>query len=327
MMKYLKKATHIFVMMCVYTSCFFVRNFLGSVATESSAEDEENENGVLEIAKSAWLKNETIFHESDFVNQFRQALKSESLSLSPGHLDDGFIPFILRNGKLLCRRVHRNRIRKTTRIKAVAEMIRIGLDLYEREGRFHKVRGEFPFLLLNSDSNGCLIKKHRDNFDFPRFTWSRPAPKHGGGWCNAVPVPSYLSWKTFHQVHKSQSSWRPTFESQASEYAWSSKIQKAVWRGSTTYDTHFSGAELNETPRGQLVQKSMEHPELIDAGFFKLNQQYASREEDLINQTRLTERMEFDDMMKYKAILDIDGNNWSGRFPKLLCTNSVIIKV
>ena len=27
------------------------------------------------------------------------------------------------------------------------------------------------------------------------------------------------------------------------------------------------------------------------------------------------------------AIIDIDGNNWSARFPSLLCTNSVIIKL
>lgn len=84
---------------------------------------------------------------------------------------------------------------------------------------------------------------------------------------------------------------------------------------------------MNETPRGKLVQKSMASPGVIDAGFVKLNQQYSSRETELSNQTILTERMHFDDQMKYKAILDIDGNNWSGRFPKLLCTNSVTIKI
>ena len=71
----------------------------------------------------------------------------------------------------------------------------------------------------------------------------------------------------------------------------------------------------------------MASPGVIDAGFVKLNQQYSSRETELSNQTILTERIHFDDQMKYKAILDIDGNNWSGRFPKLLCTNSVTIKV
>ena len=37
--------------------------------------------------------------------------------------------------------------------------------------------------------------------------------------------------------------------------------------------------------------------------------------------------MPFNDQMKFKAIIDIDGNTWSSRFPELLCTNSVVIKV
>ena len=31
--------------------------------------------------------------------------------------------------------------------------------------------------------------------------------------------------------------------------------------------------------------------------------------------------------MKYKAVLDIDGNSWSSRFPRLLCYNSAVIKI
>jgi len=37
--------------------------------------------------------------------------------------------------------------------------------------------------------------------------------------------------------------------------------------------------------------------------------------------------MPFEKQMAYRAIIDIDGNNWSSRFASLLCTNSVIIKV
>ena len=71
----------------------------------------------------------------------------------------------------------------------------------------------------------------------------------------------------------------------------------------------------------------MENPKLIDAGFVKLIQQYESRNNKFLNQTILTEHMHFDDQMKYNAILGVDGNNWLGRFPKLLCANSVVIKV
>ncbi len=38
-------------------------------------------------------------------------------------------------------------------------------------------------------------------------------------------------------------------------------------------------------------------------------------------------KMDQDDFMKYKAILDIDGNAWSARLGKLLCFYSVVIKV
>lgn len=75
------------------------------------------------------------------------------------------------------------------------------------------------------------------------------------------------------------------------------------------------------------MQMSMLHPTLIDAAFTKFNQEYDGREEELRNTTLLKKRMPFDDQMKFKAIIDIDGNDWSSRFPKLLCTNSVIIKV
>jgi len=84
---------------------------------------------------------------------------------------------------------------------------------------------------------------------------------------------------------------------------------------------------LNNIPRGKLVKISMLHPTLIDAAFTKFNQEYEGREEELRNTTLLRKRMPFHDQMKFKAIIDIDGNDWSSRFPKLLCTNSVIIKV
>jgi hypothetical protein len=89
----------------------------------------------------------------------------------------------------------------------------------------------------------------------------------------------------------------------------------------------YRGVDLNETPRGKLVHLSLTNPGLIDAAFVKLIQQYEGQEDVLANQTILAGRMRFDDQMKYKAIIDIDGNNWSSRFPKLLCTNSVVIKV
>eukprot|EP00978_Attheya_sp_CCMP212_P020840 scaffold60199_cov103-Attheya_sp.AAC.1 len=38
-------------------------------------------------------------------------------------------------------------------------------------------------------------------------------------------------------------------------------------------------------------------------------------------------KIPFDDFQKYLAIVDVDGNSWSGRFSQLLCMNSVVLKV
>ncbi len=35
----------------------------------------------------------------------------------------------------------------------------------------------------------------------------------------------------------------------------------------------------------------------------------------------------FADFQKYRAVLDLDGGSWSERFPRLLCQNSVVVKV
>jgi hypothetical protein len=88
------------------------------------------------------------------------------------------------------------------------------------------------------------------------------------------------------------------------------------------------GAELNETPRGKLVQMSIRYPHLIDAAFVNFVNFFKDKKDKLRNQTNVAiKRMPFEEQMTYKAIIDIDGNNWSSRFASLLCTNSVVIKV
>ena len=68
-------------------------------------------------------------------------------------------------------------------------------------------------------------------------------------------------------------------------------------------------------------------PELIDAAFVNLTQYYKGKEGELRNRTIIAQKIPFDEQMTYRAIIDINGNNWSSRFAGLLCTNSVVIKV
>ena len=201
------------------------------------------------------------------------------------------------------------------RVNEFIEMVNFGLNLAQHE----QDTGPLPILLMNGDGSGCKFSQQngfKDRLNYPRISWSIPKL----GRCDAIGVPTYApSWQEFKGV-PSSTSWNERVKWMTTKYPWSKKINKAVWRGSTTGP---NGRPLKELARGKLVEKSMKHPQLIDAGFTKLNQRYTGME----NETILTKRMPFYDQMNFKAIIDIDGNSWSSRFPKLLCTNSVVIKV
>jgi hypothetical protein len=244
-----------------------------------------------------------------------------------------YFPFLIHGNTLLCPRLYREFIISgRPRIKAAIEMISTGLVMSQRDytnldlaGRKKTMRDLLPILIVNNDESGCNTTTHVDDYDFPRLTWSVPAFKHHMEWCQAVPIPSYEIWKD--KEHTSEESWDDTFALESEQYPWNNKTNVALWRGTTTYNYNYTGIELNKIPRGRLVQISMKHPALIDAGFVRLNQQFENATFTKENAKILTDRMKFDDMMKYKAIIDIDGNDWSSRFPKLLCMNSVVIKV
>jgi hypothetical protein len=89
-------------------------------------------------------------------------------------------------------------------------------------------------------------------------------------------------------------------------YPWTSKLPMVVWRGRATGYTYENG----ERPRQKLIEYVKDYPDLMDI--------QVSTKSNVIDQ---------DDFQRYMAILDIDGNAWSARFAKLLCYNSVVIKV
>jgi hypothetical protein len=273
------------------------------------------------------------FNNNGFVVDFTRALQPVDITYLSTNWPppDGIfiVPFILKNGTLLCppnlKEIHSINQLTRERSKLLIDMIHTALlNSQPWHGRL-RMQG-LPFLALIADQNGCNVSKRFDAFDYPRFSWSLPATKYGDDWCNTISVPSYSNWLSFHNENQSSldskraSNWR--------EYAWSSKKNKAVWRGSTTCPPSFMGAELNETPRGKLVQMSIRYPHLIDAAFVNFVNFFKDKKDKLRNQTNVAiKRMPFEEQMTYKAIIDIDGNNWSSRFASLLCTNSVVIKV
>ena len=284
-----------------------------------------------------------------FIRKFEDVLLNNL-----GH--DKFIPLILENGKLLCRRKHKQQLSRY-RTRFFSQMVRKGLSSQNYSSI--NIDSGLPILAIDADENGYNVHLQRDEYQFPRLTWSELSPKHGK--CEAISMPSYETWKYYHRSHKVERHWEGAFRQNEKQYPWGSKIKKAVWRGSTTYEgSQYHQSELGETPRGKLVNISTHHPNIIDARFHKIIQKFKTQRHDLAGQGyTVAKRINPNEMMRYKgklcvhcnsslyaycfilvsqhatgknnlipfiAIIDIDGNNWSSRFGMLLCSNSVVIK-
>lgn len=280
--------------------------------------------------------------KNEMILQFEKALLND-LGSTP------YVPMIYANGKLLCRKKHRNQYSRW-RTSYFIQMVRSGLAAlssssapknsassnatrssvdYSNDAANNDDDTSLPLLAIDHDEIGCNIPHHRDDINFPRLTWATLSiSKHGKYCTNAISMPSYEIWKFYHRTHVTSADWERDFQYNEGKYPWNSKLYKAVWRGATTYEGHqYHNSTLGDTPRGQLVKASMTHPELIDAAFHKIIQKFKSRKVELSNEFRVSGRIPPNDMMRYRAIIDIDGNSWSSRFGLLLCSNSVIIKI
>jgi len=107
---------------------------------------------------------------------------------------------------------------------------------------------------------------------------------------------------------------------------WEDKIGKAVFRGSPTggiYDV----PGWREKPRAVAALLSKEHPELLDAAFTSLEVQTTDAARGEMEALGLRgERLSLDEQLRYKMILNLDGNSLADRFPVQLAGNSVILK-
>ena len=117
---------------------------------------------------------------------------------------------------------------------------------------------------------------------------------------------TYFQDPTNIQLAESPYQWDTIMEGYDTQYPWERKMNKVVWRGRITGYTYPDG----ERPRQELVRYSRDHLDIMD-----------------IKPSTKKSKMDQDDFQKYKAILDIDGNAWSARLGKLMCYNSVVIKV
>eukprot|EP00970_Alexandrium_tamarense_P006145 scaffold1033_cov205-Alexandrium_tamarense.AAC.4 len=286
-------------LLCTAISWHLLTSLLHHLQFNSSSANDRLKYYSFSSSHADNINNSTSHEVSPFTAKLEHLLIS---NIAEGKLGF-FVPLVLENGRLLCRKKHRYQL-SAFRTRFVAQMIRRGLELQKKKNKKQdSTYNSIPIIVMDVDGNGCNIAAHRDDFPFPRLTWSTPSQKHGDkSWCNVIGMPSYETWKYYHRTHSTYLDWEATFVQNEVQYPWSRKLDKAIWRGSTTYEVSQYGdaTSLQDIPRGQLVQLSREHPELIDAGFHKINQKFEKRKQELKGETNVVRRMVGSDMMRYK---------------------------
>eukprot|EP00591_Stephanopyxis_turris_P016029 CAMPEP_0195537324 /NCGR_PEP_ID=MMETSP0794_2-20130614/47725_1 /TAXON_ID=515487 /ORGANISM="Stephanopyxis turris, Strain CCMP 815" /LENGTH=246 /DNA_ID=CAMNT_0040671011 /DNA_START=321 /DNA_END=1058 /DNA_ORIENTATION=+ len=176
----------------------------------------------------------------------------------------------------------------------------------------------FPLILFWGDYGGC-------NTGFPLFTYAATASDK---LCNTSwPVPGYNLLFFFQRKRPENWDTQHFKWNSSPKYGWANKIPKAVWRGRLTGP----GPEVKwqDFPRSKLVEQSLIHSDIIDAGITGVPKSDVriDDKEELKNAGFMNGTMFMRNFMRYRAVIDIDGNSWSSRFGQLLCYNSVVIKV
>jgi len=183
--------------------------------------------------------------------------------------------------------------------------------------------------------------------DFPYFTYAMSTFPKGN--CTPFAIPCYEMWRRLKETAKFvPSDWdrpqrsdttHPSWDSVWDTYMprsfhpfrWDNKIRKLVWRGSSTGKLPPNSKDWRELPRFKLVKVGMENRDTMDFAITKLVQEWQEPDhakeikKELGN--RLSSWMDFTHFMKYRGIVDIEGNSWSSRLGHLFCLNSVVIRI
>ena len=193
----------------------------------------------------------------------------------------------------------------------------LGTLLFEYPDRFQAIIqvlekvGSFPVIIDLSDYVGCSkdnyklpLQKKAVMKSLPFLTLSRMSTN-----CSYyLPIPTYSAYD--YSALPKNGTWDSTFNEWSISFpTMEDKKPKAFWRGSCGYKPH----------RAHFVAKAQNASGGLDdyLDVFPTNGDCG----------RIGKMTPSEESMKYRAVLDIDGNSWSERFTRLLCYNSVVIKV
>jgi Glycosyl transferase family 90 len=185
----------------------------------------------------------------------------------------------------------------------------------------------FPMLFWFGDYTKCNYQNWKRNSSVPLFT-------------NAASVLCNHSFPfvTYQTGRDSNVNWTEVIPQQHEKYPWDQKLSKVVWRGGLT------GKIINAThksPRWNMVQMVAElkrqydnetrttsiDPFILDVAATRLPRRHKDWSPSLHEVNGLVDNMPMEDFQLYRGIIDADGNSWSSRFGRLLCYNSVVLKV
>jgi hypothetical protein len=183
----------------------------------------------------------------------------------------------------------------------------------------------FPMLFWFGDYTECNYQNWKGNLSIPLFTYAASVN------CNYT-----FPFVTYQTGRDANVKWSDIIPEQNRQYPWEKKIPSVVWRGSLTGKMH---NETHKSPRWNMVQKVTEmkrkyynetestHPFVLDVAATRLPPRHKDWRPNLSELGGLVESMSMDDFQQYRGVLDMDGNSWSSRFGRLLCYNSVVLKV
>lgn len=187
----------------------------------------------------------------------------------------------------------------------------------------------FPFLMWYGDYTGCNHLNWKGLYSIPLYTVAALDA------CNyTFPFPNYGN------AIDSNAKWDMEIKLSNTKYQWRDKLPQIVWRGGLT------GAMADmehKSPRWNMMKKihTMEEeykdkisssgvpqqPFLFDFGATRLPGKHKKFTPYVDDIGGFVKSMPMEDFQRYRGILDMDGNSWSMRFGRLLCYNSVVLKV
>jgi hypothetical protein len=177
-----------------------------------------------------------------------------------------------------------------------------------------------PFFSWYGDWKGCNFQNADNNESVPFLTTCARVD------CDYVfPSPTYAN---IMGASNDTSSWFRNFQDWDDRFPWEKKLSKGVWRGGLTEHDSSKVFESQRWRMTKLVHELNHSKELFDIGLTYIPGLLSNMDIDTSPVGGLVHSIDpMTEFMKYKVILDMDGNSWSARFGQLLCFNSVVVKV